>query len=63
MLKIPELNQDDISSFKQDGYLVKRAAFDPSDMAIISKWTDEVLAMPEESGRHWIFHERSQKRW
>ena len=61
MLKIPELNQDDISSFKQDGYLVKRAAFDLSDIAIISKWTDEVLALPEQSGRHWVFHEKSQK--
>ena len=47
MLKTPDLTEDDINSFKRDGYLVKRAAFDPDDMALISSWTDEILALPE----------------
>lgn len=61
MLKTPDLTEDDIDSFKRDGYLVKRAAFDSADMAQISRWTDEVLALPEKSGCHWVFHEKSQK--
>lgn len=61
MLKTPDLTKDDIGSFKRDGYLVKRAAFDHNDMSLIGGWTDEILALPEESGRHWVFHEKSQK--
>ena len=59
MLKTPDLTQDDIANFKRDGYLVKRGAFDAADMALIDRWTNEVLALPEESGRYWVFHEKS----
>lgn len=61
MLKTPELNDQDIADFERDGYLVKRGAFDKSDMKVIDLWTNEVLALPEETGRHWVFHEKSQK--
>ena len=41
--------------------LLKRGGFNADDMTRISAWTDEVLAMPEVSGRHWVYHERSRK--
>jgi 2-aminoethylphosphonate dioxygenase len=35
--------------------------FSAIDMANIAKWTESVLAMPEVSGRHWVYHEKSRK--
>ena len=61
MLQIPKLTDDDLAAFKRDGFLVKRGAFSDDDMAEISTWTDEVLALPEVSGRHWVYHEKSRK--
>ncbi|MDF1855363.1 phytanoyl-CoA dioxygenase family protein [Pseudooceanicola sp.] len=61
MLQIPTLDSDDLTAFKRDGYLVKRGAFSPEDMQTITTWTEELVAMPEVSGRHWVYHEKSQK--
>ena len=61
MLRTPHLTDDDLAAFERDGYLVKRGGFSADDMAHISTWTDEVLAMPEVSGRHWVYHEKSRK--
>lgn len=61
MLNTPHLDDKDIAAFERDGYLVKRGGFNADDMTRISAWTDEVLAMPEVSGRHWVYHERSRK--
>lgn len=61
MLKTPTLSDQDISDFNRDGFLVKRAAFDAADMSLIDRWTNEVLELPEQSGRHWVFHEKSRK--
>ncbi len=61
MLQIPELTDADLTAFKRDGFLVKRGAFSLQDMAEIVTWTQEVLALPEVSGRHWVYHEKSRK--
>lgn len=61
MLSTPILTNDDIAAFERDGYLVKRGGFASGDMAQLSTWTDEVLAMEEISGRHWVYHEKSRK--
>lgn len=61
MLTTPILTDEDLAAFERDGYLVKRGGLTASDMSTISNWTDEVLALPEESGRHWVFHEQSRK--
>lgn len=59
MLNTPTLTPNQIKSFEQDGYLVIRSAFSPAEMQAFSSWTDEVLAMPEETGKHWVYHEKS----
>ncbi len=61
MLTTPTLNTDDIRAFKRDGFLVKRGGFALEDMARITQWTEEILAIPEVSGRHWVYHEQSRK--
>lgn len=60
MLTIPHLTDDQVAQFAADGYLILRGGFSAADMAAISAWTDEVAAMPEVSGRHWVFHEQSK---
>lgn len=61
MLKTPILTSAQIADFENQGYLVARAAFGAADMAMIDAWTKELLAMPEEPGRHWVYHEKSLK--
>ncbi len=61
MLNTPAITEDDIETFKRDGFLVKRQAFSADEMALIDAWTDELLSLPEESGKHWVFHEQSLK--
>ncbi|MBO6521911.1 MAG: phytanoyl-CoA dioxygenase family protein [Rhodospirillales bacterium] len=61
MLNTPNLTDEDIAAFERDGYLVKRSGFNAEDMGLIDTWTKELLAMPEESGKHWVYHEKSRK--
>jgi len=60
-LRTPTLNEDEIARFKADGYLVVRAGFDQNEMRVIDAWAREVEAMPEISGRQWVYHEASLK--
>ncbi len=61
MLKTPDVSADQRQQFDDDGFLILRGAFDAEAMAQISRWTDEVLSLPEISGRHWVYHEESRK--
>ena len=61
MLSTPTLSDGQIEAFDRDGYLIVRQAFDAGEMNLIDTWTRELLALPEESGKHWVFHEKSLK--
>jgi len=61
MLTTPILTEEDVDAFHRDGFLVKRSAFPPAEVERIRGWTDEVLALPEANGRHWVYHETSAK--
>ena len=61
MLNAPTLSDDQIGAFESDGFLVVRGAFDTDAMRRIDAWTREVEALPEASGRHWVYHEKSLK--
>ena len=60
MIATPVLSDDQIADFKRDGYVVVPNAFDQKDMVTIKKWAGEVERLPEEPGRHWVFHEKSR---
>jgi 2-aminoethylphosphonate dioxygenase len=60
-LAVATLTGDQIAAFKRDGFLLAPSIFTAADVARISRWTDELVAMPEEPGRHWIYHEKSLK--
>ena len=61
MLNTPIITDEQMRAFERDGYLVMRGAFNEDEMALIDTWTRELLARPEESGKHWVFHEVSLK--
>lgn len=61
MLTMPTLTAEQMEAFAADGYLVVRGAFGRGEMDRIEGWCDELLALPEVSGRHWVFHEQSLK--
>ena len=61
MLNTPVLRPEQIESFERDGFLVLEQAFDADEMAHINAWTQELAALPEETGKHWVFHEKSLK--
>ena len=60
-LAVATLTGDQIAAFKRDGFLLAPSIFTAADVARISRWADELVAMPEEPGRHWIYHEKSLK--
>ena len=60
MLTTPKLNTEQIGEFKQNGFTIARGAFSRRDMAQITRWAEEVQALPEVSGRQWVFHEKSR---
>jgi 2-aminoethylphosphonate dioxygenase len=49
----------DREAYDRDGFVLLHEAFSAEEIARIGNWTDEVAARPEESGRHWVYHERS----
>lgn len=60
MLTVRTLLEADRANFARDGFVVIRGALDQEAAAQLKRWSAEVAALPEVSGRHWVFHERSQ---
>lgn len=60
MIATPVLFDDQVADFHRDGYVVVPKAFDHNGMAAIEQWAGEVESLPEEPGRHWVFHEKSR---
>ncbi len=60
MVATPVLSSRLIADFHRDGYVVVPNAFDQKDMVMIEQWAREVERLPEQPGRHWVFHEKSR---
>ena len=60
MLTTPNLTDTQIGEFKKNGFVVVSQAFNDNDMNRILTWTEELQNMPEESGKYWVFHEKSR---
>lgn len=59
MLEVPVLSEEQIANFERDGYLAVSGAFGAETTAQIERWCDELTAMPEEPGKHWVYWEQS----
>lgn len=61
MLNAPKLSTEHLDSFKRDGFVVLRGGFSAAEVAEIEAATSEIVARPEQSGKHWVYHETSLK--
>ncbi len=59
MRPLPILTREQIDAFRNDGFVILHGAFDGAEMARIESWTNEIAALPEEPGKHWVYHEKS----
>jgi len=53
------LDSESLARFERTGWLAARGFFSAEEVAAISAWTDEMLAMPEVPGRHMVYREDS----
>lgn len=60
MLTPVRLDPAQIEAFERDGFVVARGAFDTRAVQRLDAWADELLALPEEPGRHWVYWEDSR---
>ena len=51
--------QHQINDFESNGYLIVKSGLSTIDIQLLRTWTEELLALPEESGKHWVYHENS----
>lgn len=59
MLRTPVLSEQQVRDFERDGFVVARATFDEAETAELEGWIRELAALPEQPGRHWVYHEKS----
>jgi hypothetical protein len=60
MIATPSLSSEQIADYNRDGYVIVPGAFDHKDMVTIKRWAQDVETLPEQLGRHWVFHEKSR---
>ena len=53
------LSTRQVNDFHRDGYLLVRGLFSAAETAALRNWTDEVMAWPEQPGRHMMYFEQS----
>jgi len=53
----PPLCAQQVAAFSRDGFVLVPRFFDAGTMAQLDRWTEELRALPELSGRHWVYRE------
>ena len=61
MLNVPVLNQEQIDSFHENGYVFLPGAFSPTEAKLLDSWVSDLAKRPEQVGQHWVYHETSLK--
>jgi hypothetical protein len=59
MIATPVLTDQQVADFDRDGYVLVPGAFKGADAETLVRWVTEVQTLPEEVGKHWVFHEKS----
>ena len=59
MLTQIKLSDNQISRFREKGFLVVPSAFSDQASQTIRRWAEEITSLPEEVGKHWVYHEVS----
>lgn len=53
------LTDEDLAHFAAYGWVARRGLFSTAEAADIARWTDDLVALPEEPGRHMVYYEDS----
>ena len=53
------LTDRQVEDFHRDGFLVCRGLFDAAEVSDLLRWTDEVMAYPEQPGKYMMYFEQS----
>ena len=53
------LTEQQVEDFQRDGFLVYRGLFNSSEIAELTRWTDDVMTYPEEPGKYMMYFEES----
>ena len=53
------LTEQQVEDFQRDGFLVYRELFNSSEIAELTRWTDEVMSYPEKPGEYMMYFEES----
>lgn len=61
-IRAPGLSANEVETFRRDGIVVIRQAFDPLQAGRFGSWAEELLAQPETPGHHWVYWEESRKK-
>ncbi len=56
------LTAEQVAAYQREGFVSVPTFFDPSQVARITWWTDEIMNWPERPGRHMVYYEDSLKR-
>lgn len=55
------IKDQDVADFKRDGFVVARGAYSADQAKQFGQWAEDLVKMPEEPGRHWVYWEKSLK--
>lgn len=53
------LSPQHLAAYRKSGWLLARGFFAPAEVEALARWTDELVALPEEPGRHMVYREPS----
>jgi hypothetical protein len=53
------LSAPQVAAYGEQGWLLARGFIAPSEIELLSRWIDQLVAWPEEPGRHMVYHEAS----
>ena len=54
------LTEQQVEEFQRDGFLVYHGLFDSNEITELTRWTDEVMAYPEQPGKYMMYFEESR---
>ena len=58
-LPYPVLTAEQMAVYCEKGWLLARGFVAPSEVEALARWTDELVARPEEPGKHMVYREPS----
>jgi hypothetical protein len=54
-----QMSDDDVAHFGQKGWVIARGFFSAQDARMLTRWTEEICAMPEIPGRQMVYWENT----